>query len=287
MDVVDFIGIGAQKAGTTWIYSQLSKHSAVTFPRGKETHYWNGLGEKSADEWVQLLKPPSQPACDQQRRIAGEITPAYALLSIEQIAAIRRRCPEIRIFMSLRNPVERAWSAALMALARAEMRYEEASDQWFIDHFHSAASLARGDYLTSLKRWWSLFPREQLLIIFHDDILSHPYEVLSSLATHVGIKAEEFAALPQPKGIEIVRPFLGLDVVESYVNPPLRPSLHKPLRDIYAWQIVSLEDSLERDLSAWRHNHKNTVPTESPPNLELSRTVHVEEKLQYNNKLIY
>ena len=261
MDVVDFIGIGAQKAGTTWIYSQLSKHSAVAFPRGKETHYWNSFGEKSADEWVQLLKPLSQSRSDQQRMITGEITPAYALLSIEQIAAIRRRCPEIRIFMSLRNPVERAWSAALMGLARAEMRYEEASDQWFIDHFHSAASLARGDYLTSLKRWWSLFPREQLLIIFYDDILCNPCYILSSLATHFGIDAEEFSVLTQPEITEIVRPFLGFNADDSYVVPQLRPSLLQPLLDIYARQITSLEDSLERDLSAWRRYSEIKVST--------------------------
>jgi hypothetical protein len=38
--VVDFLGIGAQKGGTTWLYRQLLRHPQVAFPRGKELHYW-------------------------------------------------------------------------------------------------------------------------------------------------------------------------------------------------------------------------------------------------------
>lgn len=36
-----FLGIGAQKAGTTWLYSQLQKHSQIWLPPHKELHFFD------------------------------------------------------------------------------------------------------------------------------------------------------------------------------------------------------------------------------------------------------
>jgi hypothetical protein len=142
---VDFLGIGVQKGGTTWLYHQLARHSQVAFPRGKEVHCWDAAAAPNADEWAALLEPPSRQSRTGRPIKTGEITPAYATLPVEKIAAIKRRCPSIRLFISLRNPLDRAWSAALMGLARVQMLVPEASDQWFFDHFRSATSRARGD----------------------------------------------------------------------------------------------------------------------------------------------
>ena len=38
----DFIGIGAQKAGTSWLLHQLSKHPGIFTPITKELHFFNG-----------------------------------------------------------------------------------------------------------------------------------------------------------------------------------------------------------------------------------------------------
>ncbi len=40
---VDFLGIGAQKAGTTWLYRCLQRHPQIYLPRTKELHYFNRL----------------------------------------------------------------------------------------------------------------------------------------------------------------------------------------------------------------------------------------------------
>ena len=47
--MLDFLCIGAQKAGTSWLHSQLVRHPQVAFPAGKEAHYW---------DWVQRGKRP-------------------------------------------------------------------------------------------------------------------------------------------------------------------------------------------------------------------------------------
>ena len=127
--MLDFLGIGAQKAATTWIYQQLSRHPQISFPAGKEVHFWDQHRCNGAGWWLGLF------ADDRQGQKQGEITPAYATLDPATIREIAALLPDLRVFYSLRNPIARAWSSALMALERAEMTIDEASHVWFIDHF--------------------------------------------------------------------------------------------------------------------------------------------------------
>jgi hypothetical protein len=260
---VDFLGIGVQKGGTTWLYHQLARHPQIAFPRGKEVHYWDTTDDPDAEAWIRLLEPPTRRSRSGRPIKTGEITPAYAMLPPAKIAAIRHACPAIRLFISLRNPVERAWSAALMGLARAQMLEHEASDQWFLDHFRSEASRSRGDYVGCLERWWSAFPREQLLILFQDDIADRPANVLSSLADHLGIDGADFAAVPPAEIAEVVVPGLGADVIAT-PPPPLRPSLLKPLLALYAADIERLERVTGRSLDAWRSGAPGSRHREAP-----------------------
>ncbi len=43
LPTVDFLGIGAQRAGTTWLHSCLRPHPRVWLPPGKELHYFDRL----------------------------------------------------------------------------------------------------------------------------------------------------------------------------------------------------------------------------------------------------
>src|SRR5690606_23280995 len=126
-----FLGIGAQKAGTTWLYRQLSRHPRVRFPGGKEVHFWNARIERDSLDWYRALFS-SDPAL-----VEGDVTPAYGILEPTVIRQIHDAFPDLRIIFIMRNPVARAWSSALMALGRAEMTLQDASEQWFLDHFHS------------------------------------------------------------------------------------------------------------------------------------------------------
>jgi hypothetical protein len=260
---VDFLGIGVQKGGTTWLYHQLARHPQIAFPRGKEVHYWDTPNDRDADEWIRLLQPPTRRSRSGRPIKTGEITPAYAMLPPGKIAAIRRACPDIRLFISLRNPVERAWSAALMGLARAQMSEHEASDQWFLDHFHSAGSRSRGDYAGCLERWWSAFPREQLLVLFQDDIAARPADVLASLADHLVIDRADFAAVHPAEIATVIVPGLGADVIAA-PPPPLRPSLLKPLSELYAADIDRLERLTGRSLDGWRTGNPAARRREAP-----------------------
>ena len=235
--MLDFLGIGAQKAGTTWVYENLKRHPNVRFPAGKEVHFWDQNRERGIDWWKELFEP----GVDHVKQ--GEFTPAYAMLDEPTIAEIGRHYPDVRLIYSLRNPIERAWSSAMMAIVRAEMLEPEASDQWFIDHFMSRGSRARGDYEQCLRKWWALFPREQMRIVFYEDIASKPRQLLEGLARHIGVDPAFFDRVPQ----EVLRrrELPGLDM-------PIRPSLFPTLLAEYGPKIERLSKLLGRDLSHWK-----------------------------------
>ncbi|MCD6035921.1 MAG: sulfotransferase [Rickettsiales bacterium] len=180
--MLNFLGIGAQKAGTTWLYENLARHPHIHFPAGKEVHFWDKGDLTSIEAYTSRFPDHLLPT-----HKSGEITPAYALLPRERIETIYRLFPNLRIIYSVRDPIDRAWSSALMALKRAEMTVDEASDQWFIDHFHSQGSLARGDYAKCLDNWSSVYPKEQILVLDFEDIKKNPIALLRECSTHIGV----------------------------------------------------------------------------------------------------
>jgi Sulfotransferase family len=234
--MIDFLGIGAQKAGTTWIYRHLSRHPQISFPAGKEVHFWDQHRSNGVNWWLGLF------ADDWQGRKQGEITPAYAILDPATIREIATLLPDLRVFYSLRNPIARAWSSALMALERAEMTIDEASHVWFLDHFKSAGSRRRSDYVSCMTNWREAFAEQRFLIILFDDIVAMPGVVLAALCRHLQVEAEWFDAAPATDLAEPVFAGAGHDIPEL---------LLAYLRVMYRPIIIRLSALLGRDLSPW------------------------------------
>ncbi|MBP2303048.1 sulfotransferase family protein [Azospirillum picis] len=234
--MLHFLGIGAQKSGTTWLYHNLKKHPAVFLTQEKELHFWNSQRNLGL-EWYR-----AQFAAAPAGTVAGEITPAYGILPSETIADIRREFPELRLIYLIRNPIERAWSGALMAIPRAEMTVEEASDTWFIDHFNAQGSTSRGDYEACLRTWRRHFPAERIHIDTFDEIVANPRGVLQRCSVHLGVEPAGFDAVPDDS---LATPLnVGL-------RRPMRPTLHYYLERMYRPKIESLGRYLGRDLSHW------------------------------------
>lgn len=228
-----FVGIGAQKSGTTWLYEWMRRHPEINFPQVKEHHYWDRFAEQGPIPYANLFPGPG---------VEGEITPAYGFLPLEIIRVIRAAFPDLRLFYIMRNPIDRAWSAAVMGMRREGRSFEETGDDWFLDNFRSSASLARGDYEMCVRNWRLAFG-DQLHLAFFDDVLLRPVDVLAGIFSHIGVDPA---------------PAYGFDPAELRArvfeggSGPVRPSLLPALHALYDSKIVSLGAFLDRDLSAWR-----------------------------------
>ena len=233
--MLSFLGIGAQKCGTTWLYELLALHPQVRFPAGKEVHFWDRQRDRGI-EWYRSLFA-GQP----QSAAVGEITPAYATLAPPIIADVAQAFPELRLIYLIRNPVDRAWSSALMAMERAELQIDEVSDQWFIDHFESRGSRARGDYETCIRNWRACYPSDHLQLIRYEQIVSQPFDVYLRCCRHLELEPHDAPQLRTQ----------AHRVVFAGSRDPIRPSLSTYLQDMYRQPIEALSRYLETDLSDW------------------------------------
>lgn len=231
--MLTFLGIGAQKAGTTWLYEQFRQHPHIKFPKGKELHFWDRPYTQT--DVHNYLDQFSHHHCHQ-----GEITPAYAILPPTIIYQIWRVAPNLKLIYIIRNPIERAWSSALMALQRAELSFSEASNEWFLDHFYSSGSMMRGNYATCIKNWLQFFNEDQLLVLNFDQIKTQPELVLARCARHLNIKPFP----PEVLETSHTPIFTGL-------GHEIRPNLHKRLANLYKPRIQELEELLNQSFQNW------------------------------------
>ncbi|MEM8805753.1 MAG: sulfotransferase [Cyanobacteria bacterium P01_G01_bin.38] len=246
--MIDFLGIGAQKAATTWLFKNLSKHPHIRFPAGKEVHFWNSTEEqRGVKDWLSLFPEVAQSIKQ------GEITPAYGMLDVDTIQQIYTKAPQLRLFYSVRNPIERAWSSAQMALRYSTMFDYEASDQWFRDHFLSQGSRMRSDYLGTIERWSRVFPVDSLHVIFFDDILAEPRRVLTSLSAHLGVDTGFWQSMSDTDLAEVIRPRSAVrfstDAIANSIH--IRDSLKPFLIDLYQQDIQKMSSYFDRDFSDW------------------------------------
>ena len=232
--MLTFLGIGAQKAGTTWLYQHLKTHPAIGFPDRKELHFWNRTDERDLDWYCRQFQSTTLRE--------GEITPAYAFLPADRVAEIKVRFPDLRLIYLIRNPIDRAWSSAEMARRRAEMEPDEASFAWYRDHFRSRGSLARGCYRQAIETWRGCFSTSALLIETFDGLVDHPRALLRRCAAHIGADPGHFDTIPE--AVLQTR-------VHSGDGVPMPDLLRAELRALYAGSIHDLSACLNIDLGRW------------------------------------
>jgi hypothetical protein len=234
----DFLGIGAQKAGTTWLHANLERHPDLYLPtETKELHYFDTLWrQKSIADYAAFF-------AEAGARMKGEVTPAYALLPTRRIRAIRRLIPDLRLVLLLRDPVERAWSHACMYLLRGR-RIEDVPESEFIAHFTSKPSRARGEYAQTIDRWTSIFPADRLLIGFHEELRDDPQGLLRRVFAHLGVRQDvDWGAFPVHEQI--------LPEQQDRSGPAI-PERHEAfLADLYREDLRSLAERFDSYATGW------------------------------------
>jgi len=248
----DFVGVGVQKSGTTWVGEILSQHPDVLI-RKKEIsffihHFHRGYGWYH--DWFR----------DKRGRLAGEISVNYIysprpsparcefypkfnprrsiLFWREQPSArdeLRARYPGLRVFAVFRNPVDRAWSHYWWWRGRRERNRKRVVpfERMFADDGRWIRT--QGNYADRLAYWREAFP--DMAVLFYDDIKSDPQGVASRVYRYVGID-------------DSFRPELGRKPHQQRYEP-MPDETRRALIDAYREQVERFQEMTGRDLGAW------------------------------------
>jgi len=173
-----FVGIGAQKCASTWLYKVLEEHPEIGVSREKEIDFFS----KKYDYGYQWYEAHFDGCAD--KRETGEISPSY--FSDPSVPArVHRYNPATKILVTLRDPVQRALSQH-----RHEVRlghFGGASLSFEAGLKNNPMYIEQGLYATHLKRWLEYFPLEQIHVIVVDEINSNPYDVAHKAYEFLGV----------------------------------------------------------------------------------------------------
>jgi hypothetical protein len=182
---VDFLIIGAQKAGTTSLRAFLESIPSRIFITRSEHHFWNREGQYNDGLGLDsYLENFSQ---SKEGQLIGEKSPSY-LASYEAPSRIHKHFPNVKLIAILRNPAERAYSAywhgrrvgvidPSTSFAHSILRYRENRGKPYGD------LVTPGFYSQHLARYYEFFPKEQILVLNFDELIAYPVsELTKSLA---------------------------------------------------------------------------------------------------------
>ena len=199
-----FIGIGSARCGSTWLHRSLGLHPEIQVSDPKQVCYFDNWIRTRPIEWyLDHFDPPSgqSPA-----PVRGEVTPFYSRLSKRSVDSVLRRFPELRILLTIRNPVDRCWSAAHLDFGHYGRRQLSAlSPATFYRYFERQRVIRYTNYEQVIDRWSAGNPQRLHVCIF-DEIRSDPLGLLAGIYAHVGADAswqpplEDVARRVRPEG---------------------------------------------------------------------------------------
>lgn len=307
----DFIIVGAARSGTTSLYRYLGQHPDIFVAPVKEPHYF------AADDFPERFTGPGDDRLnrriirDQERyeqlfaaasgkRVTGESS-AFYLCYPHAANRIARVCPDSKIIITLRDPVERAYSAYMylvrdgretLSLAEGLQREGERRAQGFEPMWWYTEL---GRYYAQVKRLLDLFGEQRVKVLLYDDLCTNPAQMVQSVFGFLGVREDipidtsiryNSAGVPRSRTIyTLVDAFLAGPlalkrrvkalmpssvstalrnrVMNALITPvPMSVDVSAQLRGLFAEDVSKLEDLLGRDLRCWQSHARNVLQAE-------------------------
>jgi len=227
-----FVGLGAQKAGTSWWNRLVQAHPDVVNAGGgpKELHFFDRAWETpfegaDARRYAAYFPVP-------EGKVAGEWTPGY-LIDFWTPELIARAAPEARVLVLLRDPLERL---------RSGLTHQLATSRAPLGHRDIQGAFQRGLYAPQLRRVLAAFPAERVWVGQYEACRADPAGQLARTYEFLGLAPHE----------------LDADAFRGEVNPTTRAKfeptaeLRRSILEGYAPDMAQLPELVpELDLSLW------------------------------------
>lgn len=184
------IGIGAMKAGTTALHHRLDAHPDIRMSTPKELNFFFGTtptdrhaGWSARGNWWRGPGWYAGHLPDDGRR-GGEVSPGYTSPDHPQVAArMAAVVPDARLLYLVRDPLRRAVSQ--YAHHRRDGDEARPPDEALL--CPGSQYVARSRYHDRLRPFLDHFPRDQVLVVFQEDLQRDRPATLARVFRHVGV----------------------------------------------------------------------------------------------------
>jgi hypothetical protein len=248
----DFVGVGAQRAGTTWWYRMLCEHPRIERAAGKETHFFDEyfeaeFGDADVDAYRRLFPRPDG-------SLTGEWSPEY-MHGFWIPSLLRRAAPEAKILVLLRDPLQRLQSGLRHELAIVGRAVRRGRRGYF-GAMDANESLARSLYAPQLERLFEEFDRSRVLVLQFERCVQDPAAELRRTYEFVGADPPDHVpeTLRERVGGAHPRMELNADVSEAaramIVRDAARVSDLVPELDLGLWPSARPSESAPASTAA-------------------------------------
>jgi GT2 family glycosyltransferase/LPS sulfotransferase NodH len=259
----DFLCIGAQRSGTTWLHQNLAAHPELCLPFVKEIHYFDEVHAENQTSWrafrerflSQILESRATEkdagtvswalnfAAYRQiddhwyaslfsdapkHQQVGDFTPAYATLPRQGVQHVHLLMPKAKIIFLLRDPVQRAISGAVHELVRVQGVINPSLAQ-LMAQVELEQNRRRSDYRQTFAEWDTFYPASQIGVFFFDDISEDPRGLLAKVCDFLGLPHAP-SVMDHPEKIHNANLFVLPDADQQrlvkHLSKELLPQLH-------------------------------------------------------------
>ena len=181
-----FLGIGSLRCGSTWLYRALKCHPDIRLSDRKEMCFFFMREMLRNDlDWYEAHFEAANGG--EPKPVRGEVSPEYARLKAWQVNRIANLLPDLRLILTLRHPIERAWSQALLEFGYLENKdVRKISAINFLRQVERARNALSSDYSRTIRIWSNAFGRDALHIDFFDRLRDDPQAFIEGVLRHIG-----------------------------------------------------------------------------------------------------
>jgi len=178
-NAITFIGIGAQRCGTTWMYRCLETHPEICTSSIKETPFFSTEGNyrKGISYYRKFFSH-----CSDATKAVGEFNPHY-LFEEEVANRLHQTFPRVKILMSLRNPIEALYSLYLHEKHRGVHAFD--TFEKYLEK--KPEQISKFMYAQNIRYYLRFFDGNSMLIILYDDICKEPRLVMKTVYRFLGV----------------------------------------------------------------------------------------------------
>lgn len=256
--------VGAAKSGTSAVAHYLSMHPDIFMSKVKEPYYFvDGFGVSSKEEYLDLFRNRGG------ARYCGEASTGY-LFDKDSPEKIRSVCPDAKIIIILRNPIDMAFSLwqfmqrqgnetssfydAFLSDRSANFEFLSKCAGWPMNYLY----FERAKYFSQVKRYYDCFPKEQIFLDTFESFFSDLTNGMEGLYDFLGVDVlhSKYEIINEGGGAK----FAFLRALNQRRYPLLKKLLPVELRDAVRGIVrkINLDNAKKQKLD---HDTRNVLAT--------------------------
>ncbi|TYB30568.1 MAG: sulfotransferase, partial [Candidatus Mcinerneyibacterium aminivorans] len=170
---------GPYRTGTTWLYEYFRRHPEVSVPtKVKETFFFDMKYNKGFKWYSSHFKE------NKKHKIRGEIAPSY-FRSTEAAKRLLKMNPDIKVFFTLRDPVDRIISQYKHRVMKGKTSFKKSIIELYNEN--SAFRYAT-QYSIFISKWREIIPPENLYILKFENFINDNQKYVNKICELLNIE---------------------------------------------------------------------------------------------------